>query len=285
MNGIYWLASYPKSGNTWTRSFIYAILNPDKELDINELATGAIASSRQWIESGLGFEINQLDHDEVDRLRPPAYRWLSRQVEGYGYHKIHDAYTYLPDGTPLFPKEAALGALYIIRNPLDVALSYANHNGQSVDQTIRQMRDPDHAFCGSDKRFVNQIRQRMLSWSEHVNSWLPSGLNLFTVRYEDMTGSTEATFKKIAEFLQLPSDEHSVATALEKCSFDRLKAQEKEKGFREKPIAAAGFFDNDILGDWKTALTKRQVTTILHDHREVMQAFGYADVNGNPIET
>ena len=282
--GIYWLASYPKSGNTWTRGFINALLNKDadQEVDINALNTGPIASSRHWLENGLGFDIDQLDHDEVDNLRPFAYRWLAERIEGYGYHKVHDAYTYLPNGLPLFPKEATAGVLQIVRNPLDVAVSYANHNGESIEKSIRKMGNPRHAFSASENRCHPQIRQWLLSWSHHVRSWQSADFNILTVRYEDMKCMPEYTFRKMAEFLQLSSDEKSVRSALEKSHFDNLKSQEENKGFKEKPTGASSFFRKGIVGDWKNTLTDEQIAGIIEDHGEVMASFGYLDDSGSP---
>ncbi|MEJ2083836.1 MAG: sulfotransferase, partial [Acidobacteriota bacterium] len=38
MTGIVWLASYPKSGNTWLRAFLMNFLDPGKRpVDINQL--------------------------------------------------------------------------------------------------------------------------------------------------------------------------------------------------------------------------------------------------------
>jgi len=77
--GLYWLASYPKSGNTWVRAFIANLTHTGPgAVDINALDTGAIASSRHWIEATLGFDTTELSHGEIDRLRP-ARRTGSRR--------------------------------------------------------------------------------------------------------------------------------------------------------------------------------------------------------------
>ncbi len=85
MGGIYWLASYPKSGNTWFRVFLRNLLEDgDKPADINEIHTGSIASGRGWLDEVLGFDTAELEPDEVDRLRPEVYRWSIRNEEvGY----------------------------------------------------------------------------------------------------------------------------------------------------------------------------------------------------------
>ena len=69
------------------------------------------------------------------------------QVEKYAY-PIHDAYTFLPGGVPLVPPEAVRGALYLVRNPLDVAISLAHHASYSIDQVITHMANPIFTSCG-----------------------------------------------------------------------------------------------------------------------------------------
>jgi Sulfotransferase domain len=250
------------------------------------LHTGAIASGREWVEAALDFDLNELSFDEVDRLRPSAYRWLSQQMDSPGYHKIHDAYTYLPDGEPLIPIEATKGALCIIRNPLDVAISFANHNNCTIDKSIEHMANNKYALSGQPKRFHNQLRQWLLSWSEHVSSWADApNINKKIVRYEDMKHTPIETFTQIASFLELPNDKESITTALEHCKIEKLQAQEAQSSFREKAAKSERFFRKGIVGDWQNTLTDQQVKTIIKDHRVIMQRFGYLDTQEQPSET
>ena len=276
---IYWLASYPKSGNTWTRSFIKALTGENDQaevdIDINNLSTGTIASSREWVEQGLGFDISELSHDQIDVLRPDAYHFISRQLTQPGYHKTHDAYTLTAKGEPLFPAEATRGVLYIVRNPLDVAVSFAGHMDSTFDRSIANMGKPDFAFGGKFAGRANQLRQWLLDWSAHVESWLDSGLPIHVVRYEDMRQKPLATFMDMAAFLALPSDESSVSRAIAACDFDRLKQKEQLGGFREKPARAKAFFRKGIVGDWRSALTEEQALSVIADHGRVMARVGY----------
>ncbi len=94
---IVWLASYPKSGNTWMRAFLTALLKPDKEgLDINNLVPSTIASSRQLFDEMAGVSASDLLPEEIDRLRPAIYRQNAMESEELVYHKIHDAWIRLP---------------------------------------------------------------------------------------------------------------------------------------------------------------------------------------------
>jgi len=284
---IYWLASYPKSGNTWTRAFIANVLHEEPEpVDINEFHTGAIASGREWVEAALDFDINELSHDEIDLLRPAAYRWLSQQLETPGYHKIHDAYTYLANDEPLIPIEATKGALYLVRNPLDVVVSFAHHNHCTIDKAIENMGNSKFAFCSGPKRIHNQLRQWLLSWSEHVISWADApDINTLVIRYEDMKNTPIETFTHMATFLELPNDIDTVTAALEHCKIEKLQAQEAEKPFKEKSAKAESFFRKGQVGDWQNTLTDEQIKLLINDHRDLMQRFGYLDNHDQPITT
>lgn len=279
--GIYWLASYPKSGNTWFRTFLRNLqADQATPVDINDLSTGNIASARGWLDEVLGFDTADLTIDEIEQLRPEVYRWSLRDKE-IGYHKIHDAYTYTAAAQPLVSCEATLGALYILRNPLDVALSAANHWHCSVDDAIVRMGNPDMALARSRKRLNSQVSQRLLTWSEHVLSWIDApSLRCEVVRYEDMLHQPLATFTRAAAFLQLPADPERVEKAIRFSDFQELARQETEKGFRERPYHTEQFFRQGKSGDWREKLSPEQVARLIADHSEVMRRFGYLDEQG-----
>ncbi|MEE9344906.1 MAG: sulfotransferase domain-containing protein [Methylococcales bacterium] len=284
-SGIYWLASYPKSGNTWMRLFI-ANLNGEEEnpVDINELQTGSIASARGWIDAVLEFDIGALSHDEIDQLRPAVYHWSATHTEVLEYHKIHDAYTRLADGRELIPAEVTRGALYLIRNPLDVAISFAHHSNCSIEKVINNMSNAEFAFCAGNKRFHNQLRQWLLSWSDHVLSWVDAEhINRLVIRYEDMVEQPLTTFTSVAKFLELTTDETSIKQALEHCAIKNLQQQEQDKGFKEKMAKSAKFFRKGKVGDWQETLSPTQIQRIVSDHFQVMQRFGYLDARGQPL--
>ena len=185
---IVWLASYPKSGNTWFRAFLTALLNPGlAEVDINNLHPTTIASSRQLFDEMTGLSSADLSPDEIDRLRPRVYRQNALESEDMIYHKVHDAWIRLPDGEPIIPADVTRAVVYFIRNPLDVVLSFAHHLNTSIDKTIAIMNNPAYAFCDRRDRLHNQLSQRLLTWSSHVKSWVDeSGLPVLIMRYEDM---------------------------------------------------------------------------------------------------
>ncbi|NRD90382.1 sulfotransferase [Sphingopyxis sp. BSNA05] len=284
MGAIYWLSSYPKSGNTWFRTFLQNLTqNGDAPVDINELHTGSIASGRGWLDEVLGFDTADMRHDDIDALRPAVYDW-SLQSPDLEYHKIHDAYTFLPSGEPLVSSRATRGAVYFVRNPLDVASSFANHLQCSVDDAIVRMASPKMSFVKSEKRLNGQVRQKLFSWSDHVLSWVDApDLNLEILRYEDMLEDSLATFTRAARFLELPHDQPRVEKAIHFSRFDRLQEQEKSTGFKEKPANTPSFFRQGKSGGWRQELNEEQITRIIADHGPVMRRFNYLDEHDNPL--
>ena len=283
--GIFWLSSYPKSGNTWFRIVLANLLNPSKEpIDLNQLYTGAIASARTWMDDVLGFDSAELTHDEIDCLRPEIYAQGAIGKQPVQYHKIHDAYTFLENDTPLIPREGCLGALYFIRNPLDVAISFANHSRCSIDSAIENMGNKTFAFCKSNNRQHHQLRQHLLSWSMHVQSWIGAKeIPMMVLRYEDMKQNPLPTFAKAFAFLNITALPEDIARAVDHGDIKKLQQQEEQVGFRERPSKVARFFRKGIVGDWQNTLTASQVERIIADHGEVMHQHGYIDTQQNPI--
>lgn len=283
--GIFWLASYPKSGNTWFRTFMRNLTEDGTApVDINDLSTGQIASSRYWLDEVLGFDTADLTPDEIIRLRPGVYDWSAAQSPEPGYHKTHDAWSLTPQGQPLLGGQATRGALYLLRNPLDVAPSLANHNGTDIDTAITMMAQPEHALSQRRNGLSTQVRQDMGTWSAHVLSWVDApDLPCHVLRYEDMQADPLDAFGAAARFLGLPDDPERLAKAIGFSAFDVVARQEQEHGFRERPARAPRFFRQGRSGGWRTQLTPTQVDRITADQGAVMARFGYLDSAGTPV--
>jgi hypothetical protein len=284
MRGIIWLASYPKSGNTWFRIFLENLLGDQRRLlEINELDGTAIASARGIFDDNVGIEASDLDFDEIERLRPDVYLKLAELSEEALYMKVHDAYTSVEEERFLFPVESTAGVIYLIRNPLDVAVSFAYHLGIDYDRAIMNMADEGYTFCGTEERLYSQLRQRLLSWSSHVLSWTQSGIRTHIIRYEDMKLEPYKTFEGAVRFLGLKYEKERINRAIVSSAFKRLQQQEKESGFKEKSPNAELFFRNGESGSWRGELTGEQAERIIKAHREVMIRFGYLDNKGDVI--
>jgi aryl sulfotransferase len=277
LKNIVWLASYPKSGNTWFRAFLTALNLGEKDFfDINHLYDSTIASSRELFDELAGVYSSDLSMDEIDQLRPKIYHQSALEADDLIYHKVHDAWTLTKNGEPLFALEITRAVIYIIRNPLDVAVSFSPHLGVSIDRTIEFMNNIDYSFCSRNDRLQLQFRQKLLSWSGHVKSWTEqSRLPIMVIRYEDMKENPVNTFSKAFSFLGINTTPEKIAEAVNISSFENLKKQEEEKGFLEKSIRSNAFFRKGIAGAWKEVLSDEQAQKIMSHHGDVMRQFNY----------
>lgn len=279
---IYWLASYPKSGNTWMRILLTNYLrNADRPANINNLDGGPIASARQIFDDNVGIEASDLTQDEIERYRPYVYEMMSEQagIDGTAplFLKVHDAYTYTPEGIPLVSKAATAGVLYLVRNPLDVAVSFTHHNAGTLERTVRIMGEADFGFVDNPYVLHNQLRQRLLTWSGHVTSWVEEpDLRVLVVRYEDMKADTVGMFTQVIQFCGLDDDPERIAKAVEFSKFEKVQSQEQDRGFGEKMPGAESFFRKGEVGSWRETLSEEQREQLMADHGEMMSRLGYA---------
>ncbi len=282
MRTISWLASYPKSGNTWTRILLANFLhNLDEPIDINNInLAGSISSNRPKFDDLIGLPSSDLTPDEIDTLRPRVYEMAAKEAAEEDHRlfvKVHDAYYNTPLGEPLFPTAVSQGAIYLLRNPLDVAVSYAFHSGQaSFEKIVKRMAKPRSSMAG---RGSNQLRQLTFDWSTHVRSWTENcAFPVHVVRYEDLLRDTVGTFTGMLEFLDLDgADDHArIVKAVEFASMKNLQANEAEAGFSEKHPGTERFFRSGTEGDWKNHLSDELVEQLLEDHKDIMEKYGFS---------
>ena len=282
---IIWLASYPKSGNTWFRVFLTNLLyEADNPANINDLAETSISSSRKVFDDYTGLSSSDLTFEEIDKLRPDVYRMQSEESNELLFKKAHDKFYWVDKNQPLFPPEITKGAIYFIRNPLDVLVSFAYHSAKPVYKMISSINDSNYAFCDKNDKLQNQLRQILGSWSDHTISWISQNLiPIHIMRYEDMVNNTFNTFKQAVQFIGLEKSDKQIKIAIAKSSFSVLSEQEKRDGFREKMIRTKSFFRKGQIGDWKNHLSEQEVEKIVFNNKEVMLKFKYLDSNYKPI--
>jgi hypothetical protein len=283
LKNIVWLASYPKSGNTWFRVFLSNLFSDsDEPAGINDLHHTPIASARQPFDEATGLPSSDLTFEEVDRLRPEVYRHQAKEAGELQFRKVHDAYTYLADGSPLFPTDVSRAAIYFIRNPLDVLISFAHHSATEPEKMINVLNDQEKAFGRSPEKLFNQLRQRLSTWSGHVKSWVDQeDIPVHVMRYEDMRRDPFQVFENALKFLHLDVSEGKIRVALKNSDLSILQEQEQKQGFKEKMIKADRFFRKGKPGEWREVLTEKQVEAVVSEHKEVMRRFGYLDEDGN----
>jgi aryl sulfotransferase len=288
MSGIVWLASYPKSGNTWMRVFLAHLIDDGSApLTINTISRDlydgiGIASDRHAFDQFSGLDASDLLPDEIETLRPRVYEAAAAQATRQMFVKVHDAYLPTVTGEPLISPAATRAAVYIARNPLDVAVSLAFHAGVAFDTAIARMADRDFCFSNGVTGLPTQLRQRLSSWSGHAASWLDApGLACHVMRYEDMMARPFETFSRAVRFLDLPADDSRIGDALEAARFDRLREEEERVGFVERSSKAERFFREGRVGGWRGRLTAEQALRITADHGAMMRRLDYLDRDGS----
>ncbi len=282
--GIIWLASFPKSGNTWFRILLANLAAGENgPADINDLdERGGIASSRQEFEAVTLLDSGLISPDDIDRLRPRVYAQVAAEADETRWIKAHDAYTLNADGEPVLGRGLARAAVYLVRDPRDVAISLAFHNSTSIDAAIELMNAPDGALCRGRKGQPPQLRQRLNGWSGHVASWLDqTDTPVHLLRYEDMRADPVTAFTRALAFAQRPATPGEIEQAVRHADFGELQRQESEKGFGERMSRTAPFFRAGEAGAWRRELTPDQVARVEVAHAPMMDRLGYVRSNAD----
>ena len=263
MKNIVWLASYPKSGNTWIRSILSIAIH--KNLDINNfkiLSLNAIIKNKEpnlkiKIPGDTKFlwdEIQQKISKEADQNRIII--------------KTHNVCANI--GGIEFPKlDLTSKLVYIIRDPRDVAISYGNHFGHTLEKAIELiMLDNNFIFNAKDN-----LAEVLSSWDNHVKSWSTSNIPKIVMRYEDLILDPKKHIEKLFLFLNIkpliPIDKIILKT-----SFKSLQDIEKKNGFKEASSRETFFFRSGKMGEYKKH-DQNLFIPINIKFKDIMNKFGY----------
>ena len=215
---------------------------------INALIGEPIVAGRELFDEYLGLQSSDMTPDEILRHRPRVPEPLAAELPRPTFVKVHETYVHADTGhmdtsAALSPKAATAGVVYLVRNPLDMVVSYAHHRTQFIDRSAAWMNSSTAAESQPAAGIHIQLPQSLLSRSGHVSSWLgQTELPVLAQRYEDMLADPRSAFGAIGCFAGLEWDEVRLARAIEDRAFERLRAQEEELGFRERQPTVQSFF-------------------------------------------
>lgn len=276
MGSIVWLASYPKSGNTWLRAFLANLIaNRADPLQPNEIRdyTDSEARADRFTELA-GRPNTELTIEEISALRPEVHALVARRAQGTRLMMTHN-FCGTFEGHPVFNWGVTAGAIYVVRNPLDVAVSMTHHFGLTLDEAIDRLGD-DRVASVNDELFVPHV---IGSWSTHVRGWADMAERapgkVVVLRYEDLLEKPAKHFAKAARLIGLGQDKARIERAVRHTSFQTLSVLERQHGFVEAVDEKTRFFFKGRANQWREALTREQVQRIIGDHREQMARFKY----------
>jgi len=273
MGQIVWLASYPKSGNTWVRMLLNSyFFGAENRQDLNSLDLSTFGgSSKSSYRAVTDADIDACTDAQIMALTPGAHAYIASRQPGFAFVKTHNLLSDYQD-IPLITAGVTRAAIYILRNPLDMVISVADHFGLTLDRAIDFINDTNGSTAPTDQ----MVRQIFCSWSYNVASWTTSTpFPVWIVRYEDLHKTPEKCLQDILLFLDSPVDAKRISAAVKRSSFKSLKAMERRDGFSEKSQHSKSFFRSGKTGQWRHKLTADQVRRIVVPNYELMKRFGY----------
>jgi hypothetical protein len=275
LKSIVWLASYPKSGNTWMRVFLANyILNRTAPMPINQvhrLGMGDSIEKAYRMVAGGPFDI--ADYRRSLALRGKVLKGIVGNGADINFVKTHNGRT-RAFGVELIPPHLSRSAIYILRDPRDMVLSYARQYGMTPEAAAAAIGRSDNSTAGSS----GTVTQFLGSWSGHVRSWARCPhFPVLALRYEDMKADPEAAFARVLGHVGIPVDAARLARAVAFSSFDELRGQEDAEGFVERSPNTERFFHSGRSGGWRGELAPELAGRIRADHEAVMREFGYLE--------
>ncbi len=272
---IVWLASYPKSGNTWMRMFLQSYMTKQPcdingafkmtVRDMDELAyrsVSPVAFPNRIPEIAMGLRFAAMLH------------LVQRGHGGDIFVKTHNIFAANQEGQHLCPPSLSKMAVYMIRDPRDIVVSFSHHLSKSIDETINLMiHDNGHL---EDK--VLGFGHHMSSWGKHAGCWVKNEkIPVCVVRYEGLIANPQRTFAGVTKFLFGHTDYGALAYAIDQSSFAKLRKQEQDNGFLEQK-GDMPFFRSGKVGKWKDILTNEQIERLEIGLGDSMDRMGYPRV-------
>ena len=287
---IFWISSYPKSGNTLVRAIISALFfSRNGKFQLDQLKHTGQFERRDRL--NLIKKINEEEFFNLDQLKILSKHWLTLQnkenmkiEKGFGFIKSHSSYVSMFNNWFTNLNNTA-GYIYVVRDPRDVAISWSKHANLSYDDSISFMLNFKSCieWAQTNSELPDNIKPKtfLSSWDEHVLSWTKNNLEVpkLILKYEDLVYKKEEVIKIIVKFfeknfkIKLYSNDKKIANIVESTSFKELKSQESKFGFAE--ASSGAFFRRGEKNQWKNELNVKQIARLENKFRDFINKFSY----------
>ncbi len=276
---IIWIASYPKSGNTWLRSIITSLLyTTDGIFDFKLIKKIKQFPTRNQFQE---FTKNFNDINEISKF------WLLAQdkinlTEEIKFFKTHNLNCAVNKNS-FTNKSHTLGTIYVVRDPRNLVNSIKNHYNKGNDEEAKNFLISKKILSRVPKDNEADIATLLGSWSDHYNFWTKKNSNLLLIKYEDLILDTKKELERIIiylkKFMTVEINPEKIKNILNTTSFDHLKDLENKGLFNENVYDSKKnkirFFNKGPSNDWTKVLDKKIQDDIEKIFYKEMKELGY----------
>jgi len=278
---IIWLASYPKSGNTWVRSMVAALMHTDD----GEFHFDLLDQIKQFPIKNYFTNFTN-DFGDINEIKK---HWLSAQtlinldnkVKFLKTHHINckiDQYNFTD-------KKNTLATIYIVRDPRNLVKSISNHFSKSLEESKKFLLTT--RLIGGSNLEKNSVKTLLGSWSDHYKFWKNNNKNFLLIKYEDLLENTNSELIKIITFIKkftpIQTNDIKNKNIIRTTSFNHLKNLEEKGGFKENAHDRTDkainkkkkFFYLGPDNNWKDSLDKKIKDEIEFELSTEMKELGY----------
>ena len=284
---IVWIASYPKSGNTWIRSFLYSLLYSNDHIpDLDKIDVIDQYPTKKYFKK---FIKNFNNFKEMSKYWDASQTELNldKKIKFFKTHHINCKI----DNNSFTELENTLGVIHIVRDPRNIITSLKNHySKQNYLEALDFISDPLHCIDVENKshKYIDKtmiLNTLISSWNNHYNSWKNFSKNYLLIKYEDLEENPKKTFKKLTDYLEInlkfEIDNKKIDKIIELNSFENLKKIEVSKGFKEAAVNENNkkneFFYLGPMNKWKNLLSNDIITKIETIFKKEMKELKYLD--------
>jgi len=276
---IVWIASYPKSGNTWVRSLLSSYMySDDGVFNFNLLNKIKQFPNKEFFKS---FLTSFSDIKEVSNF------WIAAQtkinlINDTVFLKTHSALCTL-ERNPFTNKTNTQAIIYVVRDPRNLITSLSHHYSKSEEESFAFMSNKNMMIMNEEWGGKNfGIATVLGDWAEHYKSWKNSNIApVIVIRYEDLLNDAINTFTHLISFLckhtNLKLNNEKIHKVVKSCSFDEMVNKEKKEGFLESinNKKKINFFYLGKKNKWESLLNPKIESKIRQLFNKEMKQLGY----------
>ena len=278
---IIWLASYPKSGNTWVRSIISSLLYTEDGIFNFKLLKKIDQFRKKAYFKEFINNFNNFNEIKKNWIVVQDKINLDNKVKLFKTHQGK----YTVENDNFTNEDNSCGVIYVVRDPRNVVKSISNHYTLSIEQSLKFMLSVKIIGNGKDiKEDHLGIYTLLGTWNDHYRSWTRNKKNLLVIRYEDLISNTQIEIEKIIFFLKKYTDfktsDSKIKNILKTTSFESLKKMESEDLFIEGVLnketkSKVKFFNLGPKNKWKGEVNDNIIDSIEKNFEKEMLELNY----------